>query len=217
VAFTNVSKPAGLSPISNLTGGLWNGQVNLYTILAADTNAYYPGDLVKLTGSGDPGGVPGITIAAAGNQSIGPVVAIGLSSNTGGGAGGPIINPNQLQQTWRPSGAQTVNYYALVADDPTQIFEIQEGGANTNLTQANIGEYCSIVYAAPGTGVYVSGTQINNATVNASPTGLQLKLLRLAQRADNHFVTSPATGGGGQKWWVRIVAHSYGNIAPTGV
>lgn len=218
MAFTNISKPFGLAPVQNLTSGAFNGQVNIYAIAAADTNAYYVGDLVKLSNSGGDGaGTPGITLAAAGNQVVGVVVAIGLQQNVGGGPGGPIINYNNLTQISRPSGAQTSIYYALVADDPSMLFEIQEGGTGTNLTTTNTGQYFNIIYAAPATGVYVSGSQLDNGSGNASPTGKQLKLIRLAPRIDNHLVTSPATGGGGQKWWVRIVAHSYADLAPTGI
>jgi hypothetical protein len=218
VAFVNPSKPAGLAPVQNLVQGLYNGQVNVYAIAAADTNAYYVGDLVKLSNSGGDGaGTPGITLAAAGNQVVGPIVAIGLQQTMGGGPGGPPINYNNLSQTYRPSGAQTSVYYAFVVDDPNAIFEIQEGGSGTNLTTTVTGQYYNIVYAAPATGVYVSGSQLDNGSGASTPTGKQLKLIRLAPRIDNHLVTSPSTGGGAQKWWVKIVAHSYADIAPTGI
>jgi hypothetical protein len=217
VAFTNVIKPFGLSPVNNLIAGMYNGQVNLYCIAPADTNPYYPGDLVKISAGGDTYGTPLVTLATAGATAVGAITAVGLAAAGPGGIGGPVINPNNLSLTSRPSGAQTPYYYCLVADDPTTIFEIEEGGAGTNLTQTIIGEYANILYAAPATGVYVSGTTLNNGSVSATPGVLNLKILRLAPRVDNHFTTTPATGGGGQKWWVRINNHSYNGVAVTGV
>lgn len=215
MAFINVSKPVGLSPTKYLNGAKWTGQANMYFIPAADTNGYSPGDLVTLGAAGDPNtGLAGITLATAGNAAVGVVVAVGIGTNPvgfsgqGGGAGGPLINPNNLAVTSRPAAAQAAGWYALIADDPNIIFEIQEGGAGTNLTQAVIGNNANILYAAPATGVVYSGTTLNNASVATTAT-LNLKIMSLAQRIDNHFSTSPATGGGGQKWNVLINNHQY--------
>lgn len=202
MAFVNPNKPAGLNPIRYLNGAKYDGKVQTYVVLAADTNPYYIGDLVTPSANGDAAGIPAVTLATAGNVAVGVVVAIGLFPF------GPYIDPNNLQRVWRPSGAQTPNYYAAISDDPNIIYEIQEGGANTNLTQTSCNRNANIVYAAPATGVNVSGTMINNASVNTTST-LNLKLLRLTQRIDNHFVTNPATGGGFQKWEAIINNHYF--------
>jgi hypothetical protein len=209
MAFVNPLKPAGLSPVKYLGGANYDGKGQIYSILAANTNPFFFGDFVTLVGGGtaaaaDANGIPAITLATAGGGGIGAIVGIGTTP-----FGGPYVNPaNQGNLASRPSGAQPINYYALVSDDPNIIYEVQEGGAGTNLTNAATSRNANIVYAAPATGVFVSGTQINNATVNTTAT-LDLKLLRLAPRADNHFVTSPATGGGGQKWWCLINNHLF--------
>jgi hypothetical protein len=209
MAFVNPSKPAGLSPLRYLNSAKYDGKGQMYSIAAADTNPYFPGDLVTPTATGDSNGIPGITIATAGNPAVGVIVAVGTLLATGYLVpGGPYINANNLSLVNRPSGAQSSVYYALVADDPNIIYEIQEGGAGTNLTTAACNNNANIVYAAPATGVNVSGTQLNNATVATTIT-LNLKILRLVQRIDNHFVTSPATGGGAQKWEVIINNHVY--------
>lgn len=220
--WVNPNKPAGLSPVRYLNGAKWDGKTRMYSIAAADTNAYWVGDLVKLQNAGDANtGLAGITLGTTGAAAVGVVVAVGPGTNSvgysgqGGGAGGPIINPNNLAQTNRPAAAQSGVWYASVIDDPNVIFEIQEGGSGTNLTQTSIGKNANIVYAAPATGVFVSGTQLDNGSVNTTAT-LNLQILALAQRIDNHFVTSPATGGGGQKWWVIINNHQY-RAGTTGV
>jgi hypothetical protein len=209
MAFVNPSKPAGLSPVRYLNGATYDGKGQVYSIATSDTNPYFPGDLVTPTATGDSNGIPGITLATAGNVAVGVVVAVGtILSATYLVPGGPYINPNNLNIVNRPSGTQSTVYYALVADDPNIIYEIQEGGAGTNLTTAACNNNANILYAAPATGVNVSGTTLNNASVATTIT-LNLKVLRLGQRIDNHFVTSPATGGGAQKWEVIINNHVY--------
>lgn len=215
MAFVNPNKPAGLSFVENINGTKLS-KLRMYYIAAADTNAYYPGDLVTLAGGlGDPAtGIAGITLATAGNVALGVLAAVGVgtnpvgSSGQGGGAGGPYINPNNLSITNRPSGAASAGYYAAVIDDPEAIFEIQEGGSGTNLTYIVAGKNANILYAAPATGVVVSGTTMNNVGVATTST-LNLQILCAAQRTDNHFVTAPTTGGGSQKWWVRINNHQF--------
>lgn len=209
MAFVNPSKPAGLSPVRYLNGAKYDGKVNVYSIAAADTNPYFPGDLVVPTATGDANGIPGVTLATAGNPAVGVIVAVGTLPGTGYLVpGGPYINVNNLNIVNRPTGAQTTVYYAAVSDDPNIIYEIQEGGVGTNLTTGACNNNANILYAAPATGVNVSGTTLNNGSVATTAT-LNLKILRLAQRIDNHFVTSPATGGGAQKWDVIINNHVY--------
>lgn len=205
MAFVNPNKPAGLSPVGYLNGANYDGKGRMYTVLAADTNPYFVGDLVVPTGSGDTRGIPGITLASAGGAAVGVIVAIGTNVE-----GGPYVNPLNLNVVNRPSGAQTVNYYAFVSDDPNIVYEIQEGGAGTNLTQTSLQNNANILYAAPATGVNVSGTTLNNASVTTTAT-LNLKIISFARRVglDNNFVTTPATGGGAQKWWVIINNHVY--------
>lgn len=202
MAFVNPSKPAGLSPVRYLNGAKYDGKFQIYAILAADTNPFYMGDLVTPSANGDSSGLPAITLATAGNVALGVIVAVGTQQY------GAYANPNALQNNFRPTGAQSQIYYAAVSDDPNIIYEVQEGGAGTNLTQTSCNRNVNIIYAAPATGVVVSGTQINNASVNTTST-LNLKLLRLAPRIDNHYVTVPSTGGGAQKWWAIINNHFF--------
>jgi|ERR1700752_161436 len=209
MAFVNPNRPAGLSPVAYLNGANYDGKGRLYSILAANTNPFYVGDLVVPVGGGaataaDTLGIPAITLATAGAVSIGAIVAVGTTAD-----GGPYANPANLNQNFRPTGAQTINYYALVSDDPNIIYEIQEGSTGTNLTRNVVQRNANILYAAPATGVVVSGTTLDNTTVATTAT-LNLKILSFARRPmDNNFVTSPATGGGAQKWWVLINNHYY--------
>jgi hypothetical protein len=60
----------------------------------------------------------------------------------------------------------------------------------------------------------VSQTTLTDTAAPATTATLNLKIISLAQRIDNHFSTTPTTGGASQKWWVLINNHSYrGGVA----
>lgn len=198
----NVNRPSGLSPVKYLSGADWDGKVNMYYIDPTVITPIYVGDLVDLSGSGDPvRGIPGAVLATAGNTpSVGVVVSIGINPE-----GGPYINPNDLTAVSRPTGAQAVAYYAAVVDDPNVLFEIQEGGAGAAFTAANIGENRQILYSLPVTGGRLSGTTLNN-NVAANDAG-QLKLMGLVRRFEGNG--SLNTFGAYAKWLVTINNHRY--------
>lgn len=205
--FVNPNKPSGLSPIRYLNGANYDGKAGVYSILAANTNPFFVGDLVvPITGGGGVSGIPAVTLATAGNPAIGVVIAVGPNVGSLFTEGGPFINVNNLNVVNRPSGAQPVNYFCAVSDDPNIIYEIQEGNTGTNLTSAALMRNANILYSAPATGVNVSGTVLDNTTVAVTAT-LNLKLMKFVRRIDNNFLTTPATGGAAQKWEVMINNH----------
>lgn len=209
MAFVNPNKPCGLSPKETLVGASWDSRGHLYFVGTGDTNAYYQGDLVDVAAGDTVTGLPGFVLATAGNPAVGVIAAMGTLANAGGGLGGGYFNPNNLSLVSIPA-TKLVSYYALVIDDPNVIFEIQESGSGTNLTGAAAGVLnANIVYGAPASSIIpFSGTTLNNVGTATTAT-LNLKILRFTQRVDNHFSTSPTTGGGSQKWDVLINNHRY--------
>jgi hypothetical protein len=179
----NINAPAGLAPVMYRNGAKWNGQARLYAIAAADINAIYVGDPVKVTGAADANGVQVVTLATAGAIMRGVVVSVGVALPYGY-QGGPMINPNDLTKTNRPSGAQSQVYFAMVVDDPNVIFEIQEAYTATPTTNAQMAKNANFVYAAPATGVYWSGVTLDQSTLAVTAT-LNLKILGAVQRLDN--------------------------------
>lgn len=176
----NVNRPSGFSPVKYLNGADWDGRGNIYYINSSDTNAFYVGDPVVLSGDGDSSrGIPGITIATAGSPIVGVVMAVGANPD-----GGPYIDPSDLTKVYAPA-TKTKAYYAWVCDDPNVIFEAQENG--TALTSADIGLNINFV-AGAGNG-YISGYTLQNST-KATTSSLNFKLLGLVRRQDNAFGTN---------------------------
>ena len=219
---TNQNKPSGLTPVKYLNGAEWSGGGNIYFIPQNDTNVYAEGDLVApITGVDQWSGLQSCTLATTSSTlCLGVVLAIGVSpSAVTSQRGGPYINPNDLTKVIAPA-TKTQNYFALICDDPKVVYEIQETGAGTtpatSLTYAACSKNASFVYAAPATGVSISGTTLDNGvssghtpqTPAAVANGFFLRMLGLAQKIDPQ-TASWNTFGLYAKWWVKLINHVY--------
>lgn len=192
----NVNAPSGLSPVKSITGP-YTGQVNLYSILAANTNAFAIGDpVVSDAGGSSVEGIPSVTLAAATGALRGVIVGI-FDTKPG------VTLADNPNSTLRPSGAKTKDWYCLVADDPALVFEVQEVGTGTFLTASDVGLNTNLVVGTNNG--YISGWTMDNATEAVTGT-LQVKILGLVQRPDNTF-------GQYAKFLVKINNHELGNIS----
>jgi len=185
----NTNQLSGLSPVKYMNGAPWNGGGNVYSIDSGYATALYIGDPVASSGTSDTLGIQGVVLASAGAACRGVIVGIGTVVN------GPYVNPNNLSLIYAPA-TKTVNYYALVVDDPNVIFEIQEVG--TALAAADCGLNANFSF---GTASTVSGVGILNSSKAVTAT-LNMRILGLAQRADNVFGTYA-------KWNVLINNHEF--------
>lgn len=198
----NADRPTGFTPVKSITGAPWNGQANLYAILAADTNAYAMGDPVtSAAGGASVEGIPAVTIGVAGSAWRGVIVGI-FDTKPG------IAKIDNLNSTVRPAAAQTKDWYALVVDDPNIVFEVQEVSGGTALTAADVG--LNINGVAQANNGFVSGWEIDNTT-EATTATLNCKILSLSQRIDNEI-------GEHAKWLVLINNHQFkGGTGTAGV
>lgn len=175
----NANRPSGFTPVGYLNGAPWTGKARLYSIAANYGTALYIGDPVISSGTADANGVPGIAIANTTGAVRG--VIVGLSKYEG-----MVGNPSNLDITYRPASDPAV-WYAMVADDPNIIFEVQEESNGTQLAATEIG-LNTISKSGAGNG-YVSGWMIpsaTGATPNTTAT-LQVRLLGLSRKPNNAF------------------------------
>lgn len=170
----NPNAPHGLNPVQYLDGSPWNMQARMYRIPSADGNAYAVGDVVKSATGADTAGVINVVAAAAGDVPRGVIVGIVVAPTVKGTpVTGMVPNLNVLTIP----ATKAYDYYVLVADDPSIVFEIQANNAGTlTITSQN----ANIVTAALGTNT-VSQTQLNAASIATTNT-LQLKILGQPQR-----------------------------------
>ena len=188
----NANRPSGLAPVQYLNGAPWNGQARLYSIAPTYTTKLAIGDAVVSSGSADARGVPGVVRATATGALRGVIVGLGTQEGLIAGGG-----PSNLDSTIRPAAAQTGTWYAMVVDDPSVIFEVQETG--TPMAAADVGLNASLSVADANN--FLSQMQVDAAS-KATTATLQLKLLGLSRRTDNEF-------GAYAKWLVTINNHEF--------
>lgn len=204
----NLNAPYGLSPYQYRNGNAYTGLVRMYAIAAADTNSFYVGDPVKMVANTDANGIPIVTIGTAGSAVRGVVTAVGAQVQGGFLQGGPFVNPANLTQNYRPAAAQSTVWYVAVADDPDIVYTIMEGPGTPGVAASIAAKNANFVYAAPATGVYVSGVYLDTTSYATTAT-LNLKLLgavqdyqnvpftanqRLAVMINNHDFSGGTTG-----------------------
>lgn len=198
----NADRPSGYSPVGYLNGAAWNGQARVYSIAAAYGTALYIGDPVISSGTADAFGVPGISLGAETGALRGVIVGLFDSGSATAVQGAPTT-PLATQLVYRPASHANV-WYAMVADDPNIIFQVQEESNGTALAATDVG-LNQIGATGAGNG-YLSGWQLSSAT-GATPNTtatLQLRLLGLAQVRGNAF-------GAYAKWLVQINVHELGH------
>lgn len=195
----NANRPSGFTPVQYLNGSPYDGKARLYSIAAAYATALYIGDPVISSGTSDANGVPGIVLAAATGAIRG--VIVGLSKYEG-----MVGNPSNLDITYRPAAAQSTDWYAMVADDPNIIFEVQEKANTVQLAATEVG-LNQVPILAAGNG-FVSGWMVASTTdaTAATTATLPLRLLGLARKpaGTNAF-------GAYAKWLVQINVHELGH------
>lgn len=166
----NTSKIVGFRPVKHGTGAPYNGQANIYTFLAADGTAAYVGDPVKLSGTADSayGDRPSVTLAAAGDAIVGVII-------------GFLPNYSDLNITGQSRAASTLRY-ALVADQPDLIFEVETSNGTPGIV--DIGLNINHAVGTPNSATARSGATVDMAT-KATTAALTFKLVGFVPRDDN--------------------------------
>ena len=196
--------PRGLVPSRYLDGSAWNGAVNMYCIPSTDGSIYGPGDAVKSAAGGDANGIPYVQKAASNDTVRGVVVAVVVSAPNN-----PSLVGNVIDNTTQAIPAtKTRDYYVLVADDPTLIFEIQDDGSSA-LTSTACNKNASLTVANPTAPQQNSATSLACSTV-ATTQSLNLKILGLVQKPGNEYGKYAA-------WAVRFNQHELGGSNTAGV
>lgn len=164
----NVSRATGLRPVKHVNGAPWNGQTEMFALLAADSTVVGVGDIVKWGGTADANGVASITRQSAdADLPVGVVVGF-VPDYTN------LNNPSQYRL------ASTARY-AYVCIDPSVLYEVQ-AGASTAITA--IGMNMGMNYTAVSTTTGLSAmTALGGA--GATTATLPLKVVGVVQRPDS--------------------------------
>jgi hypothetical protein len=183
----NANAPRGLIPYRRTSGEPYNGAANIYYVPANVAVNLFVGDPILLVaGTADGNGIPGVTIAAAGNGTDTGIATYGVMGAMVGivSGGEPIIGIVQNSTVYHP--ASTAGYI-LVADDPGLLFWAQENGnmAGTGPAGSYLGPGKNVDLAS-GTGSTTtgySGWTLNSSSLSAN--ALQMRVIRMLEQADN--------------------------------
>lgn len=182
----NTDNPRGLTMARDGGASANTGAVNRYYVPDTDSTAIYVGGLVKLAGSADADGVPSVT----GNVSAGDVVV------------GVVVASEPVTQDSTVYRAASTARYIMVADDPKQLFEVQEDSVGGALAADNVGQNASLTgFTSGSTATGRSSIELDSSTAATTAT-LDVAIHRLAPRADNEIGTNA-------KWLVRLNNHQF--------
>lgn len=189
----NLDMAFGLKPVLPKGGCV---QTTEYYVPASDGTALFIGDPVIIAGGADADGVSTVTRATAASAGRITGVVVGFRPSTT-----VIANGYRLASTAE---------YALVCDDPEQVFEIQEDAVGGALAAADVGLNADLVAGTGSTVTKKSGFELDTST-KATTATLQLRILGFAQRVDNEI-------GANAKVLVRInLPTETGAVGSTGV
>ncbi len=188
---SNNNIPIGLRPIND-NGTPWSGQGRMVCFLASYGVNVFIGDPLVPTGATDDFGVPIVNNATAGATNTVLGAMLGMCN----GPAGSQVTLTRDNPVYRQA---SVLQYALITDDPNQLYAIQEDSAGGSIAAAN-GGYTNgnLVAGAGSTVTGFSGWQLDSSTVdgNANAT-YQLRILGLVRGPDNAL-------GDYAKWIVRL-------------
>ena len=190
----NIIAPRGFIPSRYMSGAAYNGATSMYYIPTADVNVYSPGDAVKSAAVSDANGTPGVTKAAGTDTVRGVIVGVLVANPQSPSLSGLTLDLT----TQQVPAAKLKDYYVLVCDEPSMLFEIQDDGLSV-LGAAAVNKNASFTVANPTSPQQNSASVLTTSSV-AVTASLNLKLFGLVQRVDNAF-------GINAKWLVRFNQH----------
>jgi hypothetical protein len=201
----NTSRINGFKPVKHLNGSPYNGQFNLYEVVAADATAIFVGDLVRMVAATSTTGLETVGVVATTEQTtgsglVGAVVGFKVPDSSVDG----MLSAGSLSIDTPVYRAALTKRLVMVADSPDLVFEVQDGGT-VPCTQALIGSNTGYTIGTGSTTTGCSGAT-TGATVPATTVTLPLKILGFVQRPDNEHAAAS------QKLLVKINVHAYGSM-----
>jgi hypothetical protein len=174
----NINKPYGLRIHGPLLG------CKMYKMSAAYAQALYIGDPMVLNSSGN----AIIATAGTGNYILGAALGFFTSEFV------------PLTYSYHPSATAGTNY-VLVADEPRQLFDMQEDSDTANLALTDLAGNMNIIDTDGGSTMSgLSGWELNSSDTAGSTAGDQVRLIDIYRSPDNAVGTNC-------RWVIRINKH----------
>ena len=207
----NVDSPFGLRPVRHLDGRSWNGSTRMYLVPSGDGTALFVGDLVKSGGSAGAAGTVVNGIDVEGMQTV--IQAAATNTELVGVVVGFLPDPDNLMRKHR---AASTNRIALVCDDPTVVFEIQEDSVTTTLTVDEMGENADVIVGSGNATTGISAMELDSGDHKTATA--QLRILGLVKRPGNNIGDNTSSASStyvNGKYEVLINEHAYKSTTGT--
>lgn len=174
----NTSRINGFRPVKHLNGSPYNGQFNIYEIVAGDGTATMVGDLVKA----DSGTATDVYPTCVRHGTSGEV--------TSGLALGVIVGfkPDPTDLDTPTHRRASTKRFAYVADSPDLIFEVQDGGT-VPCTLTLIGNNTGFLATAGNTTTGASG-MTSGTTAPTTTNSLPLKIMGIVDSPANESASA---------------------------
>lgn len=181
----NVDRASGFKPVRHLNGAPYNGQFKYFLMASGDGTATYVGDPVKIAGSS---GAAGLYVSGVNCEGL-ATVSRDESGTTGQAFAGVVVgflpDPTDLSKKHRVA---STNRIAMVCNDPSVVYEVQEDADTTPIASTSVGLACAIATTVGSSTTGISGMQLDSSTVNTTST-LPVKIIGLVKRPDNTLST----------------------------
>lgn len=180
----NPNLPIGIRPIND-NGTPWSGQGRLCAVPVSQASNIYLGDPLIALGGTDAFGCPlvGLASAGAGNPILGTMLGI---------SNGPQGSQYTITRDLPIYRQASILNYVLIADDPNQLYVVQEDSVGGAITAAVAGFANGNLVAGTGNTITgYSGWQLQSSSVAAAanPT-FQVKILGVVRGPDNVIGTN---------------------------
>jgi hypothetical protein len=170
----NASLARGLVPVRSFGRSGYANALRCYSAPSSYATALFIGDPVVKTGTSDADGYSQINLATAGGAITGVVVGF-----------------EDVASMRLGYGAASTTRRVLVADDPEELFEIQEDAVGGALALASVGLNADLVAASGSTSTRMSGWMLDTSTAATTAT-LQVKIVEFVHREDNEPASANA-------------------------
>ena len=207
----NVDAPSGFRPVRHLDGRSWNGSTRMYLVPSADSTALFVGDAVKPGGTAGAAGTVVNGIDVEGMNTV--IQAAATNTNIVGVVVGFLPDPDNLMRKHR---AASTNRIALVCDDPTVIYEVQEDSVTNTIIGDDIGENADIIVGTGNTTTGMSAMELDSSSHTAATA--TLRIMGLVKRPGNNIgdnATSSSSTYTNARFEVFFNEHAYSSTSGT--
>ena len=207
----NIDAPSGFRPVRHLDGRSWNGSTRMYLVPSGDNTALFVGDAVKSGGSAGAAGTVVNGIDVEGMQTV--IQAAATDALIVGVVVGFLPNQDNLMTKYRVA---STNRIALVCDDPSVVFEVQEDSVTNTLVADDMGENADLTVGSGSTTTGMSAMELDSSDHKTATA--QLRILGLVKRPGNtqgDSATSSASTNVNARYEVLINEHAYKSTTGT--